>query len=120
MVKKSTIFLICCISVATLQAFEQGDQVVPSRDLTNSNGEQVIEGQIYSVIHINNSNKAVLKTTENFISWTQSRFIISNSDLAYFELVTDYTKYQRFVESISFGSGILMFLIFSKGFYTLS
>ena len=108
MVKKSIIFLICCISVASLQAFEVDDKLVSSRTITKPNGSIVYEGQIYTVTRHTPGGSPVLNTSP--------QFIIGPNQLPYFELATDYTKYQQIVESLAMCTGATLLIVFVKGF----
>ena len=109
MVKKSFIILLCCISGVALQAFEAGDKIVSSKTFTKRNGEVTIyEGQVYEVIRLNPSGYPIIDTDPPQTLWSH--------ELARFEKVQDYSKFQKLSESIAFGSGALLFLIFAKGF----
>lgn len=108
MVKKSIIILLCCISGVALQAFDVGDKIVPSKTFTKRNGEVTIyEGQVYEVIRFS-SGKPVIDTSPNVA--------LGSYEQTFFETIQDYSKFQNFCESIAFGSGALLFLIFAKGF----
>lgn len=109
MVKKSIIILLCCISGVALQAFEVGDKIVPSKTFTKRNGEVTIyEGQVYEVVRLNTSGLPVIDT--------DPRVALGSYEQSHFETIQDYSKFQNFCESIAFGSGALLFLIFAKGF----
>ncbi len=108
MVKKTTIFVICCISVVSLKAFEQGDRIVSSKTITKPNDVTIYEGQIYEVVRVTSSGLPVLNT--------EPQVWISSREQAHFETLQNYSKYQNFTESIAFGSGALLFLVFAKGF----
>lgn len=109
MVRKSIIILLCCISGAVLQAFEVGDKIVSSKTFTKRNGEVTIyEGQVYEVLRINSVGNPIIDTSPNVA--------LGSTEQTFFETIQDYSKFQNLTESIAFGSGALLFLVFAKGF----
>ena len=106
--KKLLLFITCCLLSSSAFAFNVGDRVVPSRTLTKPNGAVVNEGQIYEIHRLSSGGKPIIATPKTFL--------INDTQLHHFELVSNYSKYQNLVEASSFASGILLFITFVRGF----
>jgi hypothetical protein len=109
MVKKSIIFLICYISVCS--AFGQFVTEDINRSfvaLQDKPGRGLVKDRVYQITLIDNEDSA-----QHSGGGVGIRYPAKDRQWSWLH---EYTQNQALVESISFSSGALLFLIFAKGF----
>ncbi len=111
MVKKSIIYFISCIFASTVFGhFVTEDLNRSFVALQTKAGRGLVKDQVFQITSIDNEQSAQhsgggvgIRYASKDVQWSW---------------LHDYTQNQELVESISFASGIVLFLIFAKGFNT--
>lgn len=90
-------------------SIHEGLQIIA---LQNKPGRGLVKDEIYIITDVLNSHQADINSTGSGIRYTHQGTM--------WDFLHAYTQNQQFVECISFATGILLFILFSKGFTGLS